>query len=176
MDDILAFTLFQNRKGRPLKKTYEIFNKLENGFVITGIILTMLMTLVSVIMRYVFRLGAGWSEELVRFIMIWITFVGMGIAIRTGSHVSIDYFCNLLSPKKRKLITRGVHLVATFFCILLFVSSLILALNVFRLQQISAGLQIRMGYIYSMLPFAALVSTLRYGYLFFKGDRMGDHQ
>ncbi len=157
-----------------MKKTYEIFNKFENGFVITGIILTMLITLVSVIMRYIFRMGAGWSEELVRFIMIWITFVGMGIAIRTGSHVSIDYFCNLLSPKKRRLITRGVYLVATLFCVFLFVSSLILTLHVLRLQQISAGLQIRMGYIYAMLPFAALISTLRYGYLFLNGDNTDD--
>lgn len=153
-----------------MKKLYALFTRLENGFVVIGMILTMLITVVSVVMRYVFHYGAGWSEELVRFVMIWVTFVGMAIGIRTGSHISIDYFCGLLRPRMRRWIVRGVHVVAVAFCVFLFVSSLLLTVYVFRLQQITAGLQIRMGYIYAIIPFAAFVSTFRYGYLLFKGE------
>jgi TRAP-type C4-dicarboxylate transport system permease small subunit len=97
----------------------------------------------------------------------------MGIAIRTNEHVSIDYFYNLLDVKKRRYASRIVYFIATFFCAFLFVSSLILTANVFRLEQLSAGLQIRMGFIYSMLPVATFISTIRYSVLVFTGDTEG---
>ena len=156
-----------------MQRVNRIFIRTENAFVIVGIILTMLITFTNVIARYVFHIGVGWSEELVRFTMIWITFIGMGIAIRTNEHVSIDYFYNLLDVKKRRYASRIVYFIATFFCAFLFVSSLILTANVFRLEQLSAGLQIRMGFIYSMLPVATFISTIRYSVLVFTGDTEG---
>jgi len=156
-----------------LHKVNQIFIKTENAFVIIGIILTMIITFTNVITRYVFHIGVGWSEELVRFIMIWITFIGMGIAIRTNEHVSIDFFYNLLDVKKRKYASHISYFIATFFCAFLFVSGFILTMKVFRLGQISAGLQIRMGFIYLILPISTFISMIRYAVLVFTGDTEG---
>jgi len=161
--------------GEPLRKLNYSFQQIENGLVILGIIMTMLITFTNVITRYIFHVGVGWSEELVRFIMIWITFIGMGIAIRNGSHVSIDFFVKKLGRKIKKQADRIGHLLAASFCFFLFVSSLILTFKVFRQEQITAGLQIRIGFIYLILPATTLISTIRYFILMFVGEK-GDQK
>jgi C4-dicarboxylate transporter, DctQ subunit len=153
-----------------LKRFYEVILRLEDWFVIIGIVLTMLITFGNVFARYFFKVGAGWSEESVRFIMIWVTFVGMDIGIRTHKHVAIDYFVNHLGPGKRNPVNCAVNIVSMLFCVFLFVSSLILTLKVFRLEQISAGLQIPMGYIYTILPVTTLGSAIRYAAIAWKGE------
>ena len=122
----------------------------------------MLITFVNVIARYVFRIGVGWSEELVRYIMIWITFIGMDIAIRTHDHVAIDFFVNRLKDNIRKWTDLAGYLIACLFCLFLFFSSLVLTIHVFQDEQISAGLQIPMGYVYLLLPPITFISTVRY--------------
>jgi C4-dicarboxylate transporter DctQ subunit len=153
-----------------LKNLKRSFEQIEDGLVILGIVLTMLITFGNVITRYVFHVGAGWSEELVRFIMIWVTFIGMSIAIRTGSHVSIDFFVKRLGGKMNKEVYRIGYLLGTSFCLFLFVSSVILTFKVFRQEQISAGLQIPMGFIYLILPVTTLISTFRYFILVIVGE------
>lgn len=156
-----------------MKRFYDILLRVEDWFVIIGIVLTMLITFGNVFARYFFKIGAGWPEESVRFIMIWVTFVGMDIGIRTHKHVAIDYFVNLFSHGKRAPINRVVNFVSMLFCVFLFVSSLILTLKVFRLEQISAGLQIPMGYIYTILPVTTLGSAIRYAAIVWNGEEIG---
>ena len=145
-----------------MKQIYYTFIRVENAAVIIGIILTMLITFGNVITRYIFRIGVGWSEELVRYLMIWITFIGMDIAIRTNEHVAIDFFVNLLREGRRQFAEIVGHLISFLFYLFLFVSSLVLTVHVFQDEQISAGLQIPMGYIYLLLPLITFISTVRY--------------
>ena len=142
--------------------------KIENNFIVIGFILTVLIISAAVTARYIFHFGVGWSEELVRYIMIWITFVGLGVAIRTEEHVAIDFFVEKLGRHKKRVIKRIGHFICFLFCLLLFASSLMLTIKVFYRGQITAGLQIPMGVIYSMLPVAMLISTFRYLILIFK--------
>jgi TRAP-type C4-dicarboxylate transport system permease small subunit len=50
-------------------------------------------------MRYAFNSAPSWSEELVRFLFIWCSFVAAAIGVREHIHVGVDVFVNLL-PKK----------------------------------------------------------------------------
>jgi C4-dicarboxylate transporter DctQ subunit len=158
-----------------LKQLSQTFIKIENVLVVIGIILTMLIVFVNVVTRYVFHVGVGWSEELVRYVMIWITFIGMGIAIRTKDHVAIDFFVNKLGRRNRKWVDFAGNLIACFFCLFLFISSLILTVHVFQDGQISAGLQIPMGFVYALLPISTAISTFRYFILVFTGQPVSEN-
>jgi C4-dicarboxylate transporter DctQ subunit len=140
-------------------------NKIEDGVVTIGIFLTVVITFGNVVARYLFRAGSGWPEESVRYLMIWISFIGMGIGIRTQSHIVVDFFVEKVfghhNPKRTRVNRMG-YSVACFFSLFLFVSSLVLTLKVFEQGQISAGLEIPMWIAYAMLPVATFLSTLRY--------------
>lgn len=56
------------------------------------VILAVMSVLVSanVISRYVFSFSFTWVEEVTRYMMIWATFLGCGMALRVGGHIAID--------------------------------------------------------------------------------------
>ena len=45
--------------------------------------------LLGVFNRFLFKLSISWTEELARFLMIWVSMLGTAIALRKGAHVSI---------------------------------------------------------------------------------------
>lgn len=57
-----------------------------------GLMMVVMFVLVftNVVTRYGFGFSINWAEEVSRFIMVWVTFLGAGLALREGRHVSID--------------------------------------------------------------------------------------
>lgn len=45
---------------------------------------------IQVIMRYVFKSSLKWSEEVSRYLFIWLVFIGMSYGVKKGSHMRID--------------------------------------------------------------------------------------
>lgn len=56
---------------------------------------------IQVIMRYVFRSSLVWSEEVSRYLFIWMVFVGMSYGIKNGTHMRIDMLEHFF-PKLKK--------------------------------------------------------------------------
>lgn len=56
---------------------------------------------IQVIMRYVFRSSLVWSEEVSRYLFIWMVFIGISYGIKNGSHMRIDMLEHFI-PKFRK--------------------------------------------------------------------------
>ena len=48
------------------------------------------LVIVNVISRYAFSYSFTWVEEITRYMMIWATFLGAGLALRVGGHIAID--------------------------------------------------------------------------------------
>jgi TRAP-type C4-dicarboxylate transport system permease small subunit len=83
-----------------------LLRTLERVFVRTNevvvVLLMMVMTalvLLNVITRYGFQFSVTWAEELSRFVMIWVTYIGAGLALRQGNHVAFEYVQSLLPPR-----------------------------------------------------------------------------
>ncbi len=53
-------------------------------------IIMLALLVIQVFCRYVFNLPLAWSEELVRFIYIAVSFVGAAVAVRESEHITIN--------------------------------------------------------------------------------------
>src|SRR5690606_6818329 len=74
-----------------------------NNWVVIGLMGTMAaLVLANVVSRYVYNYSIIWVEELTQFQMIWITYLGAGLALRQGRHVAVDLVENLLPPGLRR--------------------------------------------------------------------------
>ena len=69
----------------------------------------------QVFFRYVLNHSLFWSEELARYILVWLTFLGASVAYRRGVHPRIDLFVSRVSPRGARAIHVGTHLVAMAF-------------------------------------------------------------
>jgi len=61
------------------------------------------ITTVTVFMRYVLNIVPSWSEEIPRYLLVWITYLGAGLAIKYKEHISLDIFFNLMPLRARQV-------------------------------------------------------------------------
>lgn len=100
----------------------------------------------QVIYRYILQSPLAWSEELARFLFIWITFIGAVIAARKGSHISVELLQNLFSLKiKKSMMVISFSLTSAFFGLIVY-----FAVFVFdkMMAQTSPAMGLPMGYPY----------------------------
>lgn len=83
-----------------MKKIVRIFQKTEEYFLIGCFAVMGIVLATQIVCRYVFNAPIAWAEELARYLQIWITFVGIGFGIRSGSHISL----NLLRKKMPRVL------------------------------------------------------------------------
>lgn len=112
----------------------------------------------QVFCRYVLNQSLFWSEELARYILVWLTFLGASVAYRRNVHPRIDLFSARLGAPSARAMRIGAHLVAAAFFGLLVVYGAQFAYFV-RLQ-ISPALQLPKWIVMLVLPAGGLLLLL----------------
>ena len=111
--------------------------------------------------RYILRSPSSFTEELAGFLLIWIGLLGSAYALRTRAHLGIDLLVQGLTGASRKWIIVLSHSVVLLFALAVMVGGgLRLVQLAFQLQQISAAMGIRMGYVYLVVPLSGLLMAL----------------
>ena len=72
------------------------------------VILLICMTLIlglQIVSRYVFRNSLSWSEELVRYMFVWSTFIGVPYCIKKSTSIKVDQFRNSMPASVQKALS-----------------------------------------------------------------------
>ena len=109
----------------------------------------------QVVMRYFFNDSPSWTEELARYINAAVTFFGTAIAVRVGSHVSLDFLPSLLSEGVRRKLNIINEIICLLFFIILFISSYSYMKEAG--DQLAASLRIPMAIPYSAILLSAVL-------------------
>ena len=100
----------------------------------------------NVVLRYGFNTGITVSEELSRWLFVWITFMGAIVAMKEGTHLGSDTLVSRLSIAGKKFCFVVAHLLMLLVCWLLFKG----ALDQVKInwETTSAVMEASMGYFY----------------------------
>ena len=125
-------------------------------YLLFGLGLTMtLVVAVQVFFRYVLNQSLFWSEELARFLLVWLSFLGASVAYRRKVHPGIDVLTSRIPDIPRKLCAVIVHIVSLiFFLVLIFYGC---RFAYFVRLQISPALYVPKWVIFSIVPASGLV-------------------
>lgn len=118
---------------------------------VCGLLIAMTTVVFSqVVARYVFEAPLSWSEELARFLLMWLSMLSAAYAFKTKSHFALRVVVGKLSKSAQRIMALFVHgVVAIFFAILLYFS--IVFVNGVE-GHIAPALQIPM-----QIPYASIV-------------------
>lgn len=148
--------------GRVLHWLNRGLSRVEEVFAAVGLLLTSVIVFVNVVLRYGFRSGVPWSDELVRYLMIWVTFVGAAICVREGLHVGIEILINRLEGVAKKVALTIVAAIGLAFSY----SFARLGLEAVRFLkmtgQVSPAMELPMWIVYIILPLGGCLMALRY--------------
>lgn len=87
-------------------------------------VLMCLCSFAQVANRIFFSKSFIWTDEMVLFSMVWVTFFGSALAASRNTHTRIDFFVSLFRPKIRTCILAFSDVLCAVFCVILAVISL----------------------------------------------------
>ena len=115
------------------------------------------IVLLQVIFRYVLNNPLAWTEEMARFLLIWIVLLGAAVGIKRKSHFSLD----IVTKKFSKTAQERLQFVTDAFLFILIFDVMVyngVYLTNLTLRQISPALHIRMAYVYSSVLVGGILS------------------
>lgn len=131
---------------------------LENTAVGALLVLVCSVTATQVVFRFVLKAPLAWSDELATFSFVWFALLGAALAVRENAHIGVDALVRVLATRYRGLIAVGSLLLIQFFL------GCLVKLGMDLLQRIgdqrSAGLQVKIFWLYLSLPVSAALMLL----------------
>ena len=128
-----------------------------------GLFLAILMGIMTVdvlwgvFTRYAMGSQSAWTEELARFLLIWIGMLGAAYAAGLRMHLAIDLLPQRLAgaPKDRLLLLIDIIVILFVLAVMVIGGARYVYLSL-KLGQLSPALQVPMGYIYTVMPLSGL--------------------
>ncbi|WP_339703766.1 TRAP transporter small permease [Algoriphagus aquimarinus] len=112
----------------------------------------------QVVSRYVFQSPSSFTDELSRYMLIWVGMLGAAYVAGKNEHLAIDILLTKLKDKAQdKLMILINCCVLIFALVVMVIGGSNLVYLTFVLEQRSAVLQIPLAYIYAIIPFSGLL-------------------
>lgn len=147
-----------------MTRLFAIIDKVLTVFEEWTLFITVLVAMVAlffnVILRYGFSYSLAWSEELIREVIIYTTFIGCSVAIKNGSTVRIDALVQLVPKLKFPLAVFSYAVNLVFALVMVYFGVLLCVLQV-ESNQATLILQIPTVYLYAVLPLMGVLMFLR---------------
>ena len=112
----------------------------------------------QVFTRFMLKNPSSFTEELARYLLIWIGLLGASYVAGRKMHLAIDVVVNRFTGKARRLAEYLIEVLIFIFAFLVMVfGGIRLVIITLTLNQISAVLRIKLGYVYLVLPLSGLI-------------------
>jgi len=112
----------------------------------------------QVLTRYLFGSPSSVTEEIARYLLIWIGLLGAALAYRKKMHLSFDLLSEKAAPSTNRILQLIIHSLIAFFSLFVLVLGGLNLVNItWELNQVSASLQIRLAYVYLILPISGVL-------------------
>lgn len=119
------------------------------------------LVIANVFARYTFGFSFSWVEEVSRYMMIWVCFLGAGPALRVGGHIAIDTLHQSVSPSVAKLLR--MLIVVVIASTLVVIGFLGIEYSLFAWEQETPVLGWSYGQIYLAMPIGSFLTLIHLG-------------
>ena len=141
-----------------LQRAIDAFCRLLSLLMVASLFLMVIMVFGNVVLRYGFNSGITMSEELSRWLFVWMTFLGSLVALRKRAHLGTDTLISRLPLVGKKICLGATHLLMLYLCWLMLLGSW--QQTLINWGTTSAVMEASMGYFYASGVFFAVFALL----------------
>ena len=145
-----------------LKLIESVYVGLEKVFRYTVMILLALMVVIvfaNVVSRYYLHVSLAWSEEIARFMLVWLVFLGSFLAYIQDEHLGLDILVAKLPATVRKIVAFATNMLILFALYAVMEGGYLLMRDNF--DWLSSAAEIPQGYVYFIVPFTCGLMMLQ---------------
>ena len=145
-----------------LKRIDYIIEKIED--VLSTVLFLSMVGIVcwGVICRYVLKIPFLQGEELARYLMIYVVYIGTSIAVKSKSHIGVEVFVDMLPDRIKKYVKIATEILCALIFMLLFGLSLQMLKHLVETMQMTTTTHIPTHVIFLCVPLGLFMSILRY--------------
>ncbi|MGL4394496.1 MAG: TRAP transporter small permease [Brevinema sp.] len=144
--------------------------------VLSFLLILIFLTIVwQVFSRYVLKFPATFTEEIVRFLLIWLGLLGASYGFGSGKHLALTLFYDKLTGTKKKYLSFLIHSIVIVMVVFIFIFGGV-SLMLLAKTQVSSVLAIPMIYVYSVLPLSGVIIILYQLCLIFESKYQGGNR
>jgi TRAP-type C4-dicarboxylate transport system permease small subunit len=118
-----------------------------------------LVMALQVFSRYVLGRSFMWSEELARYCLIWMTFMGAGYGVKNHTHIEMTAIYGLFPPIIKKFVHILMNIIAVGFYSYIIPDSI--KFITYQQKIISTGTQMPMSYVFVIIPIGVSIMIIR---------------
>ena len=96
-------------------KFFRILFKVLEWFAVICMIALTVVVFFDVVLRYIFRHGFSWTQEIATLMLVWFSLTGMAIGVYERIHISIEMFTSKLPEKTIRIIESVDHILIACF-------------------------------------------------------------
>jgi len=122
----------------------------------------------QVVSRYIFGDPSSWTDEVARYLLVWLGLLGAAYVSGRNGHLAIDILPSKLQGKKARMLQYFIHSVIILFAAIVMVAgggNLVYITEI--LDQRTATLQVPLSWIYLMIPISGLMVMIYHGLFLF---------
>lgn len=135
--------------------------KLEISICVCLMSFMAVLIFVQVVMRYLFSNSLSWSEELARYLFVWLIYLGVSYGAKIRKHIKIDAALNLFPKKVRPFITIIGDIFFFLFAIYIVHTGYKYVVMQASLNKASPALKIPYKYVYAAPMVGFALVTIR---------------
>lgn len=138
-----------------MKKTVD---SITRGTLVVLMGLLVLCVVWQVFSRYILNAPSTFTDELARFLLIWVSLLGVAYLSGQNRHIAIDVLPERLGPQGRRQLGTLINLLIILFVFfVLVIGGGILVYTTFAYLQLTPTLQIPMALVYLIGPICGLL-------------------
>ncbi len=135
-----------------------LLSRLVEGLVILCAATIVAVVTIEVVLRYIFGLSLIFTEELARYLMVWIVFLGAALAVKDDSHIRINLLVKRLSPRLGQLVRVTAHGLTVLLLMVLAVEGTKILPR--QLDQMCITVGTSMFYFYLAIPVGSVLMII----------------
>ena len=139
----------------------KFMDHLEEYFMIPLIFAMSIIIFVQVIMRYVFQSSLVWSEELSRYLFVWLVYFSVSYTARREKHIRIDAAINIYPKNVRPYIEILSEVIVLAFACFIAVTGLTVYHKIAWSGQMSPAMRIPMQFVYAAPMVGMALTAIR---------------
>jgi TRAP-type C4-dicarboxylate transport system permease small subunit len=146
--------------GKLVAMLDKVLTFFEEWTLFITVLVAMVALFFNVVLRYGFAYSLAWSEELIREVIIYTTFIGCSVAIRNRSTIRIDALVQLVPKLQFPLAIFSYLVNLTFAGVMVYFGWMMAALQV-ESRQKTLIFEIPTVYLYAILPLMGVMMFMR---------------
>ena len=134
---------------------YSAIERVMRGLTMVLLVLMVIIVFANVVSRYYLHASLAWSEEVARFMLVWLVFIGSFLAYIHDEHLGLDILVTKFPPTLRKIVGFCTNILIIFALYAVMEGGYLLMRDNF--DWLSPAAEIPQGYVYIVIPISCVL-------------------